>query len=312
MLQFQQIRCFVTLARELHFGRAAERLNMTQPPFSRQIRLLEDAMGQPLFHRDPRGVRLTELGARFLPEAEHLVRCSDHAVLAARSAFKGQTGHVALGYVMGVSFGLLPELVAAAADRLPGVSLELLELTTDSHREALRAGRADLVLAHSAAPAADLGAALVLRERFWAAVPAGHKLAAGSRIDPRDLHGEALFMYQPGRPDGLHALLQDYFSRSGIEPRYVQHVRHGHAMLPLVDAGLGAALVPASLRRMRYAGVAWRPVDLPEALAVETHMAWRLHDDRENPVVSEMRRLVLEAAASALMQAALQPPAEPG
>lgn len=307
MLHFQQIRCFAALARELHFGRAAERLNMTQPPFSRQIRLLEEAVGQPLFHRDPRGVRLTELGARFLPEAEHLIRCSENAVLAAQSAFKGQAGHVALGYVMGVSFGLLPELVATAAERLPSVPLDLRELTTESHHEALRSGRADLVLAHSAASAVDLGASLVLRERFWAAVPTGHKLAASSRIDARALHDQPLFMYLPGRPDGLHAVLQEYFSSRGITPRYVQHVRHAQSMLPLVDAGLGVALVPASLRRLRYAGVAWRPIDLPETLAAETHMVWRLRDDRENPVVSEMRRLVLEAAAAAAMQVALQP-----
>jgi DNA-binding transcriptional LysR family regulator len=269
-------------------------------------------MGQPLFHRDPRGVRLTELGARFLPEAQHLVRCSENAVSAAQSAFKGQTGHVVLGYVMGVSFGVLPQLVAAAAERLPGVSLELLELTTDSQREALRSGRADLVLAHSAVPATDLGAALVLRERFWATVPTGHQLAAKSSLDPRVLHAEALFMYQPGRPDGLYDLLHGFFSGNGIAPRYVQHVRHAHAMLPLVDAGLGCALVPASLRQMRYAGVAWRPVELPEGVAVETHMAWRLRDDRENPVVSEMRRLVLEAAAWTATQAAMQSAPERG
>jgi DNA-binding transcriptional LysR family regulator len=312
MLQFQQIRCFVTLAGTLHFGRAAERLNMTQPPFSRQIRLLEEAMGQPLFHRDPRGVRLTELGARFLPEAEYLVRCSDHAVLAAKSAFKGQSGRVALGYDMGVSFGLLPEIVASAAERLPGVQLELLETATDSHREALRTGRADLVLSHLAAPSADLGATLVLRERFWAAVPTGHRLAVTDRIDPKELHGESVFMYQPGRADGLHAVLDGWLQEQGIAPRYVQHLRHGHAMLPLVDAGLGLALVPASLRRMRYQGVAWQAIDLPERVTAETHMGWRVRDDRDNPVVTEMRRLVLEAAAVTAMHSVLGSPALPG
>jgi DNA-binding transcriptional LysR family regulator len=83
---------------------------------------------------------------------------------------------------------------------------------------------------------------------------------------------------------------------------YVQYVRHGHSMLPLVDAGLGLALIPGSLRRMRYVGVVWRPILLPEDVAVDTHMAWRLNDDRDNPVVSETRRFVLEAAACEALQ----------
>lgn len=304
MLQFQQIRCFVALAHELHFGRAAERLNMTQPPFSRQIRLLETVVGKPLFERDHRRVTLTEAGARFLPEAEHLLRCSEGAVLAAQSAFRGLTGQVVLGYVMGVSFGLLPEVIAVVAERLPGVKLDLREISSDAQREALRSGGVDIALARSSVPTPDLGAVRVLREKFWAALPVGHALCESRLIDPHQLHDQPLFMYQPGRADQFYNILHGYFTGIDVEPRYVQYVRHGHSMLPLVDAGLGMALVPSSLRRMRYAGVAWRPILLPDAVDVETHMAWRLSDDRDNPVVSETRRLVLEAAASeALLEA---------
>lgn len=306
MLQFQQIRCFVALAQELHFGRAAERLHMTQPPFSRQIRLLEAAVGQPLFVREPRAVSLTEAGRRLLPEAEHLMRCSEAAGQAAQDAFKGLSGTLVLGYVMGVSFGLLPELVAAMAERLPGVTLTLHEISSDNQREALRRGRIDLALARSSVATPDLGATRVLAERFEAALPRGHRLAHATRIGLHDLDGEPMLMYQPGRADRFHDILQACFDEAGVAPRCVQHVRHGHAMLPLVDAGIAMALVPASLRRMRFEQVQWRPADLPPSVLIETHMAWRLRDDRDNPVVAQARHLVMEAAAAlALRDAAL-------
>ncbi len=120
MLQFGQLRCFVVVATERHFGRAAARLNMTQPPLSRQIQQLEHALGVRLLDRGPHAVRLTPAGQAFLPEAERLLEASHAAALVARRAMTGEGGSVRVGYVGGASFSLLPRIVVAAAARLPG------------------------------------------------------------------------------------------------------------------------------------------------------------------------------------------------
>lgn len=297
MLQLQQVRCFVALARTLHFGRAAESLHMTQPPLSRQIRLFEEAVGQRLFDRDPRGVRLTAAGERLLPEAEHLLRCGAQAAEAAQSAFEGRSGRVVLGHVTGVVFGLLPEVVAAVAAQLPGVELELQEMYTGDQHEALRAGRVDIALVRTCGATPDIGSECVLREPFQAAIPAGHVLADKASLAHGDFEGQRLLMFLPGAADGFHALLSEQFTAHGVAPLYVQHMRHCHAMLPLVDAGLGVALLPGSLRAMRYAGVRWRPVVWGESIAAEVHMAWRKRDARDSPVVIEVAQLVRRAAA---------------
>lgn len=282
------------VAQELNFGRAAERLNMTQPPLSRQIQQLEKTLGVRLLDRDRRGVVLTEAGSAFLPEAIHLLKSGEAAAEAAQHAFRGDAGRVAVGH--SVSYAFVPDLVAAAAARLPDVRIALEELLVDEQLERLRGGRIDLALIPMAPDLPDLSSVPVLREPFLAALPSGHRLAQGEEVSLQDLDGEPLIMFPPGAEGHYHQMLTAMFARRGVAPRYVQFIRHLHSILALVNLGAGHALVPASAARMAYPEVVFRPLSPAGCALAELHLVWRRADEKDNPVVNEMRRFILSQA----------------
>ena len=146
MLEISQLRCFVAVAEELHFGRAAERLNMTQPPLSRQIRLLEHQVGTPLFERTNRVVRLTAAGKAFFPEAGRILRLTEEAAVTARRVAQGDRGSIAIGFTATFGYGVLPDLVRGLHDRSPNISLTLKEMVTSAQLEALAMGQLDVGL----------------------------------------------------------------------------------------------------------------------------------------------------------------------
>ena len=146
MLEISQLRCFVAVGEELHFGRAAERLNMTQPPLSRQIHLLEHQIGTPLFERTNRVVRLTAAGKAFFPDARRILRLTEEAAATARRVAKGDRGSIAIGFTATFGYGVLPDLVRALHDRSPNISLTLKEMVTSAQLEALDSGQLDVGL----------------------------------------------------------------------------------------------------------------------------------------------------------------------
>ncbi|WP_394791907.1 LysR family transcriptional regulator [Rhodoferax sp.] len=292
MFQLSQIRCFVVVANELHFGRAAVRLHMTQPPLSRQIQQLEAMLGVQLLERTQRSVRLTPAGKAFLPEAEYVLAASASATLVARRAATGEAGTVSLGYVAGASFAFMPQIVAAARAQLPGLDIVLRDLSTTEQFEALRSGRLDLGIVRSPVDHTDLRSASVLREPFVAALPVAHPLAAKRKLALADLHGQDLVMYEPGQGGQLYELLSSVFHAAQVLPRYVQQVRQTYSLMGLVGSGIGLALVQASVARVRMPGVVVRPIALPAHAVSELHLAWRARDERENPAVDRLRQLV--------------------
>ncbi len=180
MFELSQLRCFAAVAEELHFGRAAARLNMTQPPLSRQVQLLEHALGVALFERTSRSVRLTPAGRAFYGEARRILDLAEGAGLAAKRVARGEAGSVTIGFTAAASYGFLPRLIAAARAEMPDVDLALKEMVTADQTEALASGRIDLGLLR---PPIDrrggAEAVCVARERLLLAVPRGHPLAAG-------------------------------------------------------------------------------------------------------------------------------------
>ncbi|MDB5848561.1 MAG: hypothetical protein JWP29_2313 [Rhodoferax sp.] len=295
MFQLTQIRCFVVVANELHFGRAAVRLHMTQPPLSRQIQQLEAALGVLLLERTQRNVRLTPAGQAFLPEAEYLLQVSQSAASVARNAAQGEAGTVALGYVPGASF--MPRMVAAANAQLPGLNIVLRDLSTTEQFEALRSGRLDVGITRTPADHTDLRSASVLREPFVAALPASHPLAAKRRLAITDLHRQDLITYEPGQSGSMYELLSAAFHAAGVAPRYVQHVRQTYSLMGLVANGIGMALIQESAARLRMPGVVVRAVALPATAVSELHLAWRAADASANPAVERFRDVVLAEAA---------------
>ncbi|RRH83688.1 LysR family transcriptional regulator [Variovorax beijingensis] len=293
MFQLSQIRCFVVVANELHFGRAAARLHMTQPPLSRQIQQLEAALGVPLLERNQRNVRLTPAGKAFLPEATYLLEASQTAASVARRAASGEAGSISLGYVAGASFVLLPRIVAAARAQLPGLDVVLRDMSSVEQYEALLSGRLDVGIVRAPADRADLRSASVVREPFVAAVPVGHPLAARRKLAMADLHGQDLVMYEPGQGGSMYELLTAAFHAAHVAPRYVQYVRQTYCVMGLVSSGIGIALVQASAAGLRVPGVVARPIALPPDTVSEMHLAWRAADEKTNPAVERFRRLVL-------------------
>ncbi len=296
MFELRHLRCFAAVAEELHFGRAAARLNMTQPPLSRQVQLLEHALGVGLFERTSRSVKLTPAGRAFHAEARRILDLAEGAGLAAKRVARGEAGSVTIGFTAAASYGLLPRLIAAARTEMPGVDLALREMVTADQTEALSSGRIDLGLLR---PPVDrrggAEAVCVARERLLLAVPRGHPLAAGREPAIGDLDRQPLIMYSPVEGRYFYDLIAGLFQAAGVVPDHVQHISQAHTMLALVGAGIGVALVPEAARSLRFEGVVLRPLRLRAKAAAELFAVWRR--DNKNPALQVLRDRVLRGLA---------------
>ncbi|MDM0071558.1 LysR family transcriptional regulator [Variovorax sp. J31P207] len=294
MLQISQLRCFVAVASELHFARAAASLHMTQPPLTRQIQLLEHEIGVSLLDRNRRHVRLTPAGKTFFKEAQDILRRVQSATLSARRTVEGTVGQVRAGFIPAASYSLLPRLVGAAGRALPGVDLSVMEMQTFDQLEALSAGRLDLGIVRPLYHRPDLQVACVLREPFVLAVPQAHPLARARKFSVKDLNGQATIMYSPADGQYMYQVLTGWLRGNSVQPDFVHSIGHTHSMLSLVDAGLGIALVPHSAQRMRFAKIRFRELPPDTAPFAELHLAWR--SETANPAADQLRELLLKGS----------------
>jgi DNA-binding transcriptional LysR family regulator len=283
MFDLNQLRCFVTVAEELHFGRAAARLNMTQPPLSRQIQVLEHIIDAPLLERTSRSVRLTPAGRSFLPEAQRILKLAESASQVARRIAMGKTGSLKIGYTAAAAYGFLPELLAACRARLPEVDFSLKEMVSGDQLEALASGQIDAGLLRPPIARPELATKRVLAEPLLAAIPRKHPLASRENLAIKDFDGQPFVMYSPYESRYFHDLLVALFTQADILPRYVQHVGQIHSILAMVRAGLGVSIVPAAAANLKIAEVKLRPLKLRTPTPVELFMVWRRDD--ENPLV---------------------------
>jgi len=276
-----QLRCFVAVADELHFGRAAARLNMTQPPLSRHVQVLERILGVELLTRSSRSVKLNAAGRAFLAEARRIVELADSAVTTARAAALGHEGMVTLGFTAASGYSFMPRYIDRVGQDMPGVTLLLKELVTGEQLEALANGRIDIGLLRPPVRSPDLQSMRLLRERF---VVCSHASIPESDRPRRlaDFDGLPFIMYAPDRARYFHDLLTGLFASAGAEPRLVQHLAQIHTALTLVGAGHGFALVPETASRLHPDDVAFTPLE-DSAPIVELHAAWRA--DNENPAL---------------------------
>ncbi|HUI95596.1 MAG TPA: LysR substrate-binding domain-containing protein [Xanthobacteraceae bacterium] len=297
MFDLSQLRCFVAVAEELHFGRAATRLNMTQPPLSRQIKILEHALNAALFVRTSRSVRITPAGRSFLPEAKRLLKLAESAALVAQSIASGRAGSIKIGFTGGAAQAFLPALITECRARLADVELILKEMVSGDQIDALEAGQIDVGFLRPPVSRASFSSVAVLSESLIAAIPHGHRLARQKEIAIRDLDGEPFVMYAPFEARYFYDLLAGQFAKAKVLPRYVQHLSQIHSILSLVGTGLGLALVPQSAAMLHAERVVLRPIRLTPARPVELHMAWRRHD--ENPLLPGFLTIARGLAARA-------------
>jgi len=282
-----QVRCFVAVAEELHFGRAAERLSMTQPPLSRQVQKLEHAVGVALLERDNRHVELTTAGAVFLAEARRLLTSADAAPALARRIAAGRAGVLRLGFTAATGFSLLGTLVQEIAEVMPDVDLDLQELVTVEQLEAIRRGELDLALGRPPFDDPRLDSRLLLSEDLVLVVPEGHPLATLRRpVRTADLRDVPLIGHHPTKARYFYDMVVRYVD---VEHANVVHVvSQILTMCSLVGAGRGVAFVPESARLLGLTGVRFCDLaDVPHAV-VELHALW----DRgsKNPALHELVR----------------------
>lgn len=262
-MELRHLRYFVAVAEELHFGRAAERLHMAQPPLSRQIRDLEREVGTPLFDRVPRGVELTPAGQAFLPEARLTLAQAERAQRTAQRAALGETGRLRVGFVEAATHsGILPDVLGFFRVHLPAIGLSLFELDPLKQAEAFRDGRIDLgILQGSMLESARwLREESIYSEPIVLAVPAQHRLAGRARFTLESLADEAFVLFPRQTDPTLFDEIVAACRTAGFSPRVVQEATGWHTLASLVGAGVGVGFVPKSLTTFQQHGVVYRNV----------------------------------------------------
>jgi DNA-binding transcriptional LysR family regulator len=309
----RQLRYFVAVAEEKHFGRAAARLSMTQPPLSQAIRALEDTLGVELFARTRRTVELTPVGADLLPEVRRLLASAEALRPLAQSLARGEAGVLSLAFVSTADYGLLPPLLREFGARHPRVRLELLEATSDVQIEELAAGRIDAGLVIGPLPpryAAQVSWLPLAREPLVIAMSTemSARIEADAEGDAAGLEewrdtplslaqtGDAPLVVFPRRlAPAFYDIIMDCYGAAGLTPRIGQEAIQMQTIVSLVSAGMGVALVPQSLRNLRRTGVVYRP--LREAVpVVVTGLVWRTAD--VSPVLAGFIDIVRTHAAA--------------
>ena len=262
-MELRHLRYFVAVAEELHFGRAAERLHIAQPPLSRQIRDLERELGTPLFERGPGGAELTPAGRAFLPEARLTLAQAERAQRTAQRAARGETGRLRVGFVdAATNSGILPDVLGFFRMHLPSIGLSLFEMDQAQQADALRDGRIDLGILQSPPADADrwLRVESVHTEPLVAALPRGHKLSSRARLSLADLADEPFILFPRHVAPALYDDIMARCRAARFTPRVMQEAAGWHTVVSLVSAGVGVAFVPRSLAQSRHSGVVYRPV----------------------------------------------------
>ena len=291
MFTLAQLASFVAVAEELHFGRAAARLHMTQPPLSRQIMLLEREVGVSLLDRGGRTVKVTPAGRVFLTEARRILRLAEETSLAVRRIPTGTGGTLAVGFTAVSVHGYVKSFLQLIGEQLPHLDLVLRELVTADQVEAIASGDLDLGFVRPPVTRTGLLSRIVQTERLLLAVPADDPFATrGQPAGLAELDGRPLVMYSPVESRYFHELLLGMTAGARARPRYVQYVSQVHTMLALVQAGVGLAIVPESATAMHPDGVAFVELAAGQSPPVELAAAWR--EDADNPALARVLSLL--------------------
>jgi DNA-binding transcriptional LysR family regulator len=279
-VELRHLRYFVAVAEERHFGRAAERLHIAQPPLSQQIRRFEAELGEPLFYRTTRSVELAPAGEALLERAPAILAAFDAAVEDARRAALGEYGRLAIGVTGSSTYAMLPSLAAAMRDELPGVVLDLQgELLTPAQVARLLDGTLDLGLLRPPVHERELATEVLHSEPLLAVLPETHPLADAEAVPLERLEGEPFVTYPSHFRSVVHDAVEDACEAHGFQPVAAHEVAETATLVSFVAAGLGVSLVPASVRNMTVEGAVYRPL-LDDATRVELAAAWRRDDDR--------------------------------
>jgi len=273
-MELRHLRYFVAVAEELHFGRAAEQLHMTQQPLSQQIRQLEDELGVLLFDRTKRRVQLTEPGKAFLVEARQILLKAAQAVEIVRQVAQGQSGRLKVGFSGFATYSVLPKALRIFRERFPRVELELEEMTTTAQVQALQEQQIHVGLMIPPIPDATLSLEPILREPLVVILPETHPLATQPELRLPMLANESFILVSRHLEPGYYDQCISLFQQAGFTPKVVQKASQKQTILGLVSAHLGVSLAPASIRNIHRTGVVYITLNTLNA-EVELVAVWR-------------------------------------
>ena len=295
-MELRHLRYFVTVASELHFGRAAEKLHISQPPLSMQIRALENELGVMLLHRTRRHVSLTSAGKAFLHDARQILERTEQAVLTARRAGRGEIGELAVGFISVADYNLLPLVLREFRRQYPMVTLSLKESTTDAQIADLIEGRIDVGFLLPPVTDPGIESVPILREPLIAALPERHPLANRKGAVSLAALANAPFIITPRQmAPGLYDDIVSFCHAAGFSPQVTQEAIQMQTVVSLVSAEMGVALIPRSLRNLQRTGVVYKSLKEKSPMS-EIRLAWRTGDSL--PALQLFLALARQMAAS--------------
>ncbi|MBO3463937.1 LysR family transcriptional regulator [Aetokthonos hydrillicola Thurmond2011] len=276
-MELRHLRYFVTLAEELHFGRAAQRLHIAQPPLSQQIRQLELELGFELFHRTKRMVQLTEAGQVFLTEVKRVLEQLDQAIQIAQQTSRGEAGRLVIGFVSSASYNVLPKILRIFRKCVPSVVLELRELTTNEQLQWLREGRIDVGFLRPPVEEALFSTETIFREMLVVALPEGHRLAHEPQVFVSSLCNEPFILFPRRNAPGVYDNIISLCQQAGFSPKVSQEAIEMQTIVSLVAAEMGVAIVPASLQNLQRTGVIYKTLEEPSP-EVAINIIWKCYN----------------------------------
>lgn len=292
-IELRTLQYFVAVAEELNFGRAASRLQIAQPPLSRQIQRLERELGVELFQRLNRRIELTPAGRVLFQEAQLILAQVEEAIAITQRAGRGETGQLTIGFEGSFSYDIMPRAIKAFQDQYPEVELTVHEMTTGKQEQALLEKQIDLGFIVLPIDDSALSVETVLREKLVLVVPETHPLATQTQVGMADLDGEALVVGPYEKGCGLYLQILQSFAETGVHPRIVQSTREIQMLLGFVAAGLGISLLPAASQYFQRPGVVYRSLPLPVP-EIELAIAWR--SENPSPILQHFLALVRNLA----------------
>ncbi|MBK6651715.1 MAG: LysR family transcriptional regulator [Betaproteobacteria bacterium] len=273
-MEFRHLRYFLALAEELHFGRAAKRLSISQPPLSLNIQQLESSVGAQLFVRNSREVRLTAAGQAFVPKARALLDQAVEAAQHVRDVQQGLVGHLHIGFVGAMLYRGLPQMLRQFEADHPSLQVSLHELNSQDQLIALTQDRLDLGFVHTTRVPPQLSRILVASQPFVCCLPVSHRLAKKRRVALADLQGEPFAMVSRAVSPDYHERLISLCTGAGFHPDIRYELRHWLSVVSLVSQGLGVALVPEALQQSRLPDTVFVPL-ASDSTPYETYCLWK-------------------------------------
>jgi DNA-binding transcriptional LysR family regulator len=288
-MELRQLRYFIAVANERNFTRAAEVLGMAQPPLSRQIRQLEEEIGESLIDREERPITMTEAGRLFYEQALQVLASVEQLRMRMRRHAETGRRRFVIGFVGSAIYGPMPQLIRHFRAAAPEIDVNLLEMTTLEQIDGLKEGRIDIGIGRLRIDDPAIRRDVLLEEELVVALPIGHRLSrSAGRVPLAALVGDTLIIYprqpRPSYADQILSLFRDH----GLEPRLIQEVRDLQAAIGLVAAEAGVSIVPTSIQRLQRDDIVYRQLSEKNAFS-PILMSWREADG--SPEVALLKSL---------------------